>query len=452
MQPLLVYLLKLTCCLSCGYLFYYAMLRRMTYYQWNRAFLLLFSVFACIVPFLTFSFISDATSFNRVFFFTGQQYAPVNNASPVPVPAKGWSLDAVLLAVMVTGVLFFVARFLLRFYSLQKTRKLAKLLTADVEVKLYHLPGEAAPFSFYNSIYLDTTLYQEEELEKILAHELVHVNQKHTVDLLLAELICVVQWYNPFAWLLKQAIRQNLEFIADDAVLQKGISRKSYQYLLLKVSGAVPYTLANNLLFPSLKKRIQMMNKTKTGKTHLLKFICLAPLVCFLLVGFSGTSNTKPINNNPAAAPSETFRLSSLSFYINDDNAAAIIKNAQAKSFLKPGGLLSLSLISEEKKRLKTLLEKNGYDHLTAHAISFVMDTSATSQSFSVQVTVNLPQIRNTASLKETNRDALVNKTEAMAEREPVKKTISNPNINKQLADQTVHRFSVLPSHTTAKQ
>jgi hypothetical protein len=353
---------------------------------------------------------------------------------------------------MVAGVLFFMTRFLLRFYSLQKTRKLAKPVTTDVEVKLYHLPGEAAPFSFYNSIYLDTSLYQEEELEKIIAHELVHVNQKHTIDMLLAELICMVQWYNPFAWLLKHAIRQNLEFIADDAVLQKGISRKSYQYLLLKVSGAVPYTLANNLLFPSLKKRIQMMNKTKTGKTHLLKFICLAPLVCFLLVGFSGPSQTKPIDNNTAAAPSETFRLSSLSFYINDDNAAAIIKNAQAKSFLKPGGLLSLSLISEEKKRLKTLLENNGYDHLTAHAVSFVMDSSATSQSFSVQVTISLPQIKNAAVLKETGREAITGKTEAMTEQDLLKNNTSNTNINKQLADQTLHRIPVLPPHTTAKQ
>lgn len=449
MQPLLIYLLKLTCCLSCGYLFYYAMLRRITYYQWNRFFLLLFSVFAFIVPFITFSFFSDAVSFNRVFFFTTAPATLVKNLSDLPPVTNGWGPEEILSVAMVTGILFFVTRFLLRFYSLQKTRKLAKLVTADVEVKLYHLPGEAAPFSFYNSIYLDTTLYQEEELEKIIAHELVHVNQKHTIDMLLAELICIVQWYNPFAWLLKQAIRQNLEFIADDAVLQKGISRKSYQYLLLKVSGAVPYTLANNLLFPSLKKRIQMMNKTKTHRSHLWKFACLAPLVCLLLLGFSGPSGKETMGaKDLAAASSETFQLSSLSFYINDDHAAAIVKNAQGKSFLKPGEPLSLSLISEEKKRLKYLLETNGYAHLTAHAISFVMDTSATNQGFSVQVTISLPQVNSHSAVSEKPKEPLHRNAEKLAE--TVKeKQLSIINNKEQLPDQVNSGFVSAPSGNT---
>jgi hypothetical protein len=205
------------------------------------------------------------------------------------------------------------------------------------------------------------------------------------MDMLLSELLCIVQWFNPFVWFMKHAIRQNLEFIADETVLQKGINRQGYQYLLLKVSGAMPYSLANNLLFPSLKKRIQMMNRERTGKIHLLKFMCIIPLGCLLLFAFSG-----PAPKRTAAASAEMFSLSSLSFYINDEDIASIVRSGQSSSFLKAGGPLSLSLISEEKLRLKNLLEKNGYKNISNHAITFVMDTSVASRSFSVQVTINL--------------------------------------------------------------
>jgi hypothetical protein len=91
---------------------------------------------------------------------------------------------------------------------------------------------------------------------------------------------------------------------------------------------------------------------------------------------------------NPASA--DVFSLSSLSFYINDEAVAALVKKEQPKSFLKAGGPLSLALISEEKDRLKNLLEKNGYDNLNSQAITFVMDTSAANHSFSVQVNIQL--------------------------------------------------------------
>jgi beta-lactamase regulating signal transducer with metallopeptidase domain len=94
----------------------------------------------------------------------------------------------------------------------------------------------------------------------------VHVRQKHTVDILLAELLTIVNWYNPFVWLIRYSIRQNLEFIADCEVLKKGLDKKSYQYHLLSVMGQVEYKLANNFNFSSLKKRIVMMNKLRSAR------------------------------------------------------------------------------------------------------------------------------------------------------------------------------------------
>lgn len=130
------------------------------------------------------------------------------------------------------------------------------------------------------------------------------------------------------------------------------------------------------------------MNRERTGKIHLLKFMCLVPLVCLLLFAFSGPAPKRSAENS--ITPAEMFSLSSLSFYINDEDVASIVRNGQNKSFLKAGGPLSLSLISDEKLRLKNLLEQYGYKNIDNHAITFVMDTSATSRSFSVQVTISL--------------------------------------------------------------
>ena len=78
--------------------------------------------------------------------------------------------------------------------------------------------------------------YTSKQLEEILAHEEVHVRQKHTWDVLLSQWISIVCWYNPVSWLLKQAVRENLEFLADAEVIRQGYNRKDYQYHLLCLS------------------------------------------------------------------------------------------------------------------------------------------------------------------------------------------------------------------------
>lgn len=386
MSILFAYLLKLAFCLALGYAFYFLLLRHMTYYHWNRYFLALFPVAAALIPVLPVSVPGSLRPSGVSFFVTDVLPANLSAATGPVTAGPGLNWIAIAGFAMLGGMLFFLLRFAVRLYSLYRTRRMARIVH-NGDIKLFHLDGCTAPFSFCDSIYLDTQYYSEQELEEIITHEAVHISQKHTMDTMLAELLCIVQWFNPFVWLLKNAIRQNLEFIADDAVLQRGASRTSYQYLLLKVSGAVPHSLANNLLFPSLKKRIQMMNREKTKRSHLLKFMCLVPLGCLLLLAFSGPAE-KPARANDTA--NESFRLHSLSYFINDEAVAAIVQLEQAKSFLRTGGPLSLGLISEEKLRLKNLLEKNGYKNIDNHTISFTMDTSATTRSFSVQVSISI--------------------------------------------------------------
>jgi hypothetical protein len=150
-------------------------------------------------------------------------------------------------------------------------------------------------------------LQDEAELKEIIRHEFVHVKQRHTHDIIWSELLCILNWYNPFVWLIRKAIRQNLEFIADNKVLEQGFDKKKYQYLLLKVTGNNHFSIANQFNLSSLKKRIAMMNKMKSARAQLIKFLFIVPLVAVMLLAFRNEGNKNNSQNNQTSyAPGQT--------------------------------------------------------------------------------------------------------------------------------------------------
>ncbi len=201
------------------------------------------------------------------------------------VQESSWALSDWLLVLLVTGVVFMLGRLLVHAVAYLRIKQRARLVS-DESVKIYHVERNIVPFSFGNAIFINPTLHQESELREIMLHELVHVRQRHTFDILFGEVLCALNWYNPFAWLIRHAIRQNLEFIADRAVLEKGVDARAYQFLLLKVAGVPAFQLANQFNFSSLKQRILMMNRTKSAKVYLIRFLYALPMLLVLLAMF----------------------------------------------------------------------------------------------------------------------------------------------------------------------
>lgn len=187
-----------------------------------------------------------------------------------------------------------LTRLLIQYFSLLAMRRSSTLLL-NGRVKVYQVNKTVIPFSFGNSIFLNQHLHGEEELKEIIRHEFIHVKQRHTFDIIWSEVICILTWYNPFSWLLRKAIRQNLEFIADQQVLKTGLDRREYQYLLLKVIGVPSFSIASNFNFKSLKKRIAMMNKVKSARVHLVRFLSLLPVVAILLVAFRNATKHRQL-------------------------------------------------------------------------------------------------------------------------------------------------------------
>jgi bla regulator protein blaR1 len=292
MPALFLYILKLSISLSIVYLFYHLLLRRLTFYNSNRWYLIGYSLLSFLIPFINISPVLENNKFSQsgivqlipaVEKFTSSSQD--ETAYSFVTTFSGWNkwdwISFTLLAVAVVLLL----RFIIRCISFLNMRRKAGILTVD-GMKLYQVHKNIIPFSFGNSIFINRELHTEDELQEIIRHEFVHVKQKHTLDIIWSEWLCIINWYNPFAWLLKTAIRQNLEFIADNKVLQNGVDRKHYQYLLLKVIGNSHFSLASKFNFSSLKKRITMMNKLQSAKLHLVKFLFIVPLLAVILISF----------------------------------------------------------------------------------------------------------------------------------------------------------------------
>lgn len=128
----------------------------------------------------------------------------------------------------------------------------------------------------------------KDDKENIITHELIHLKQKHSIDLLIIEFLCIIQWFNPFVWMYKKAIKENHEFLADSKVINTGINLFSYQSLLIaQTVGLSGFVLTNSLNYSLTKKRLLMMTKKRSSKLNVLKSILLLCILIPLLGVYS---------------------------------------------------------------------------------------------------------------------------------------------------------------------
>ena len=292
MSLLLLYFLKVSFCLAIVYLFYQLVLRNLTFYNSNRWYLAGYTFLSFFIPLINITPVLEKNSFEGN---TIVQFIPAMDesalgmsdtaGSPLFFAFSEWGTWEWLSLVLLAGATIFLFRFIFRCLSFFRIRRNAQLIFAR-GMKLYQVDKDIIPFSFGSSVFVNSELHTEEELREIIRHEFVHVKQRHTIDIIWSEWLCIINWYNPFVWLLRSSIRQNLEFIADRKVLETGVDRKQYQYLLLKVIGNNHFSIAQKFNFSSLKKRIAMMNTFRTARLHLARFLFILPLVALILISF----------------------------------------------------------------------------------------------------------------------------------------------------------------------
>jgi beta-lactamase regulating signal transducer with metallopeptidase domain len=290
MPQYLLYPIKLSCSLALIWLFYRGLLRNLTFYNLNRWYLAGYAILCFLFPLIDIGPMLEKDAVGGPLLVT--QFIPAMSAYTTPltktplVRSASFNPWLILVIVMTAGSFILLLRTTLRWFSLLKIKRRSTRISDRGNISIYQVDERITPFSFGNAVFINRHLHTEKEWDEIILHEYVHIRQHHTLDILLAELITILNWYNPFSWAIRYSIRQNLEFIADIKVLGQGLDRKGYQYHLLNLSGDSRYRIGNNFNFSSLKKRIIMMNKIRSARLHLIRFLFILPLIAVLLVAF----------------------------------------------------------------------------------------------------------------------------------------------------------------------
>mgnify|MGYP003574970511 CR=1 FL=1 len=285
MPHLFIILLKINLVLLLFAATYYLVLRRLTFYVLNRCFLVLGIVFSTAYPFIDLTdFFHQQETNNAVVTYLPQLNEKASALVPAGFFINNWPI---LSALFYLGVVLMTIRLAIQFISLYKIHRKSNPSTV-ANYKVRTLDESVSPFSFWQTIYVNPTLHNERELDTILAHEMVHVKQWHSVDIILAELSVVFYWFNPGVWLMKKAVKENLEFITDQKILKKGMDRKTYQYSLLGVGQlSTSVAIVNNFNLSDLKKRIKMMNVKRSSKLTLSRYAFALPVLLLTTLAFT---------------------------------------------------------------------------------------------------------------------------------------------------------------------
>ena len=205
-----------------------------------------------------------------------------------------WSWQMALVMLYGFGVLLLLLRFCGQLLSLrQLIRRSAHGLYDDFT--LVRSREVTSPFSFFGWVILNPDRHTADELEQILRHERVHVRAGHSVDMLGAELVCILLWFNPAAYLFRHLLHQTLEFSADRAVLAEGVDARAYQYNLVKVSLAGGHAgLTNPFSRSQLKSRIRMLNQPTSARIAWLKYPVMGLAALSLATAFARHNDNTP--------------------------------------------------------------------------------------------------------------------------------------------------------------
>ena len=287
------YLLKANIILALLYAFYRLFFYRDTFFKWRRAALLGILAVAVLVPLpWTQMWLSTLPTAHAVGTFTAEVLLPEFIVTPEP-SRTGLSLTHLAAWIYGIGVCLLAVRILIQCLAIgQLGRRCPR--TEVNGMTIHALPEGEAPFSFFRQIFVCPTGHTPEELDEILVHEQTHARQVHSLDVLAAELACTLGWFNPFVWLWKREVRQNLEYLADQSVLAGGHDRRTYQYHLLGLAyHKAAATIYNNFNVLPLKKRIRMMNKQKSKSIGQLKYLLFIPVAALLAAACAGNSEPK---------------------------------------------------------------------------------------------------------------------------------------------------------------
>ena len=300
------------------YFAYKLLFRNSNRFQLNRIVLLTISVFAFALPFIRISI--EGQQFQEMPSFKQEMDVIFYNDAimeETAVESNTLSITDVISYIYIIGVVFFLMKFVYNIFKIYKIKAGKKIEKID-NVNFIYTNESHVPFSFFSNVFIGTSTSSVTDNEVpepvegnanilIIKHEMSHVKNHHSVDVILMEIMIAFQWFNPFIRMIKNELKSNHEFIADSEAIKDEYEKSNYMMLLLQQCTADDFsTIANNFSFLLTKKRISMITKNQKVKGSVIKVLLTLPVFALLILLNTQCDNTKPNEEKQQTTVTET--------------------------------------------------------------------------------------------------------------------------------------------------
>lgn len=296
------YILYAALILTACFIFYKLLLQQETFFGLNRFVLLSCMMLAFALPLIhvpqqmafrkatlveTVASVKPDASVNKTIQAVTEAATAIETVKQDPFinfdQAMHWLIYLYWFGVIIFGLNFCMQSIVLLYKAYSRP------VIKDGQFRIVEITGDKAPCSFGNNIFINPEKYDWETYNQILLHEKIHIEQRHTLDLMFAEIVLMFQWFNPFAWWWRNELENNLEYFTDNQLLQQdAVEKESYQLSLLKVAAPhYPLSLTTNYNQSLLKKRLLMMNAKKSNVHTIWKYFFLLPLLVVFVCLFN---------------------------------------------------------------------------------------------------------------------------------------------------------------------
>jgi|WetSurSiteA1Bulk_404760.scaffolds.fasta_scaffold01057_4 TonB family protein len=286
MEAFVLYLLKSVIWLTGFAFIYFMFLRNERYFRLKRYYLLAGILISFIFPLFTFHYRVEIPAPEMTYQGIVPSYPGATSSVQQGTESKSFDINYVFLLLYLTGILFFVFKSVRNTNMLLTAIKKTKIDSFD-KIKLVRTHEFSSSFSFFNYVFINPSI-DKRELDVIMNHELVHINEKHWLDLILIEMLRLVQWVNPFVWLYSRFIKINHEYIADEVVLQQTPNSAVYKAVLVnQLFDSRVISLTNSFNYSLNKQRFDMMKKMVTSPYRKMKVLLVMPVFAIVFYAFA---------------------------------------------------------------------------------------------------------------------------------------------------------------------
>ena len=369
------YIYKSSLVLFLFYVFYKVFLENEKMHMFNRFYLLFALLLSINIPFLNIKTETEIPF--QILRIKASETNSINQNLPT-LNNYNWKTILVTLSIIMT--ILFIIRFIKNLTSLYKRIKVNQSIIYK-NTKIILLDDVVIPYSFFNHIFINKKEFQSNKIqEEILSHELVHVHQKHSLDIIFIELLKALFWFNPIIYAYKKAIQLNHEFLADEHVINKHKNISFYQTLLLENQAITTSNLASNLNYLTTKKRIIMMTKTTSEKNIFLRKTLILPvlLLSFTISCVKDNNSSKVKESRKLEVVASTHENITKPDFKNDAGnfSKYILSNYQLTEFDKKNKKLEVRFLVNKDGSLSNLKALNTENNLKEREILEVLKKS----------------------------------------------------------------------------